>query len=67
MWVGEQLTDDEFDELIREADDDGDGLIFYEDLLAATAGLCSEHGLYSGSAPTYCEDHCSHEAFFDQS
>ncbi len=45
MLVGMQLTDDELDELIRVADVDGDGLIFCEDLIAATAGLCGDFGL----------------------
>ena len=34
MHIGEKLTDDEIDEMIREADVDGDGSINYEEFVA---------------------------------
>ena len=34
----------ELDEIIRAADVDGNGLIYYEELYAATAGLCGDVG-----------------------
>ena len=31
--LGEKLTDEEIDEMIREADDDGDGEVSYEEFV----------------------------------
>ena len=36
MTLGEKLTDDEVEEMIREADIDGDGLVNYEGTMSAT-------------------------------
>ena len=44
MFLGEQPTAFELDEIIRAADVDGNGLIYYEELYAATAGLCGDVG-----------------------
>ena len=42
MWfVGEQLTDNEVDEMIREADIDGDGQINYEEFVRVSKSLFS--------------------------
>ncbi|KAL5018743.1 hypothetical protein ScPMuIL_004465 [Solemya velum] len=37
--LGETLTDDEVDEMIREADVDGDGMVNYEDFMSFTTSL----------------------------
>ena len=39
--VGEKLSDSEVDEMIREADVDGDGQINYEGELLCSASICS--------------------------
>ncbi len=44
MFLGEQPTVVELDELIRVADVDGNGLIYSEEIYAATAGLCGDVG-----------------------
>ena len=35
MTLGDQLSEDEVDDLLREADNDGDGFINYEEFIRA--------------------------------
>ena len=53
--LGEKLTDEEVDEMIKEADIDGDGQINYEGQGHTFVVTSSDHVLYSYCL---CFDHC---------